>query len=72
VTDVSAGALIADSRIALHLFEQRARNPDMSGHVVEALLVLAQEGRTQGDSQGAADLRRAQSCLNTPVARAKR
>jgi hypothetical protein len=53
---------------ALHLFEQRARSPDMSADVGEALLVLAQERRAQGDSKGAADLaRRAQSCLNSAL-----
>lgn len=53
---------------ALHLFEQRARSPDMSADVGEALLVLAHERRAQGDSKGAADLaRRAQSCLEAAL-----
>src|SRR6185437_14325462 len=39
---------------ALHLFEQRARSPDTSADVGEALLVLAQERRARGDPRGAA------------------
>lgn len=42
---------------ALHLFEQRARSPDTSADVGEALLVLAQERRARGDPRGAAELR---------------
>jgi tetratricopeptide (TPR) repeat protein len=38
---------------ALHLFEQRARSPELSADVGEALLTLAQDRRAQGDSDGA-------------------
>jgi len=38
---------------ALHLFEQRARDPQLSAEVGEALLILAQDRRVEGDSDGA-------------------
>jgi tetratricopeptide (TPR) repeat protein len=49
---------------ALQLFEQRARNPELSADVGEALLILAQDRRVQGDSDGARRFAgRAVACL---------
>jgi hypothetical protein len=49
---------------ALHLFEQRARNPELSADVGEAPLILAHDRRVLGDLYGARRFAsRAVACL---------
>ncbi len=53
---------------ALNLFEQRARQPQQSADVGEALLLLAKERRAQGDAAGTRALAgRAAQCLDAAL-----